>query len=105
MGLTDYHTVITQPMDLGTVTEKLGDGKYAKEEEFCQQVMLTFNNAMTYNGRDTEIHLLAVKMRNKFRDLWTKARPESNFNETLDSSELNGDVAQRIYGLRVLVRV
>ena len=90
LGLKDYHEIITQPMDLGTVTSNLNAGKYQKEGDFFQDVMLTFNNAMKYNSEDNPIHLLAVQLKKKFRDSWSKARPDSDLNEALDSHELNG---------------
>ena len=90
LRLDDYFQIITKPMDLGTVTTKLNDGKYESEEDFCEEVLLTFNNAIKYNPQDSEIHLIAVQLKKKFRDLWNKARPESGVNNLLDSRELNG---------------
>jgi len=99
LGLKDYHEVITQPMDLGTITSKLQANKYEKEEELFNDVILTFNNAMKYNPEDNHIHLLAVQLKKKFRDNWTKARPDSGVNEVLDSRELNGDACNYAYCL------
>lgn len=86
LGLKDYNEIVTQPMDLGTVTERLANGEYSKEEEFVDDVLLTFNNATKYNPVGNEIHMIAVQLRKRFRELWTKLRP----SECLDSSELNG---------------
>ena len=77
-------------MDLGTVTSNLEAGKYEKEEDFYQRVMLTFSNAMKYNPDDNPIHLLAVQLKKKFKESWSKARPDSDLNDVLDSRELNG---------------
>jgi hypothetical protein len=86
LGLKDYNTIITHPMDLGTVTEKLNKGEYSKEEEFVEDVCLTFRNATKYNPVGNEIHMIAVQLMKRFREHWSKLRP----NECLDSSELNG---------------
>jgi hypothetical protein len=86
-------------MDLGTVTEKLANGEYSKEEEFVEDVLLTFNNATKYNPVGNEIHMIAVQLRKKFRELWTKLRP----GECLDSSELNG--TRTCHHVIILVRV
>ena len=77
-------------MDLGTVTSNLEAGKYEKEEDFYQHVMLTFSNAMKYNPDDNPIHLLALQLKKKFKESWSKARPDSDLNDVLDSRELNG---------------
>ena len=79
-------------MDLGTVTTKLHTDEYAKEDEFCADVLLTFNNATKYNPPEHPIHLIAVTLKKRFRDNWGKARPESSIHDTLDSRDLNGDV-------------
>ena len=30
LGIPDYHTVIKEPMDISTLAENLGDGKYSR---------------------------------------------------------------------------
>ncbi|XP_047512305.1 bromodomain adjacent to zinc finger domain protein 1A isoform X6 [Pieris napi] len=45
----DYLDVITTPMDLNTVKQKLEDGQYTKDEEFLSDVALVFHNCYTYN--------------------------------------------------------
>ena len=97
LGLKDYNTIITHPMDLGTVTRKLEADEYETEEDFCKDVALTFNNAKEYNPIDEEIHLIAVQLMKKFRDQWAKARPDSGANDALDSRELNGDAVFLVY--------
>ncbi|CAI9117110.1 OLC1v1018447C1 [Oldenlandia corymbosa var. corymbosa] len=51
--LPDYHEIIEQPMDFGTVRKKLDDGVYTNLEELEADVMLICSNAMQYNSSDT----------------------------------------------------
>jgi len=57
--IPDYPTIITSPMDLGTVREKLRKGEYANFLEFAQDIRLTFHNAMKYNHAQHYIHIYA----------------------------------------------
>lgn len=49
LNIPDYNTIITEPMDLGTVNKKFKSGIYKKPEEIYYDITLTFNNCMTYN--------------------------------------------------------
>ena len=58
MGLTDYPFIIKNPMDLGTVNNKLRDDKYRYLEQFLDDVQLVWDNCKTYNTPGTVIYLL-----------------------------------------------
>ena len=62
-GLHDYFAVISTPMDLGTISNKLANGQYASVEQFAFDVKLTFDNAMQYNPEGTEVHIWAKEMK------------------------------------------
>lgn len=49
LNIPDYFSVVSCPMDLGTVRAKLQDSMYFSIEEFKDDVRLTFANAMLYN--------------------------------------------------------
>ena len=62
-----YFDVITQPMDLGTVRQKLEAGEYGTDPEaFAQDVRLVWSNAMTYNPPGTEFYELARTLNEVF---------------------------------------
>ncbi|XP_073284772.1 uncharacterized protein [Primulina huaijiensis] len=54
--LPDYHEIIKQPMDFGTVNKKLDSGAYKTLEELEEDVLLICSNAMTYNPPDSIYH-------------------------------------------------
>jgi hypothetical protein len=70
LGLSDYHSVIKKPMDLGTVKDKLDKKKYKSLSEFADDVMLTFNNAMTYNPQGNDVHQSASVLLSTFEKDW-----------------------------------
>lgn len=69
MGLHDYHQIVKQPMDLGTVKSKLSKGLYVNLSEFASDVRLTFNNALIYNPRGHVVHELAEELLGLFDKL------------------------------------
>ncbi|CDY19175.1 BnaC05g13760D [Brassica napus] len=69
-GLHDYHTIVKEPMDLGTVKAKLGEGLYESPLEFAEDVRLTFNNAILYNPVGHEVHSMAKFLLSMFEEKW-----------------------------------
>ncbi|KAL1808079.1 hypothetical protein ACET3Z_025069 [Daucus carota] len=49
----DYHKIIKEPMDFGTMRAKLHEGMYATFEQFEHDVFLISGNAMCYNSPGT----------------------------------------------------
>ena len=56
LNLPTYRTVISNPMDLGTVKENLRFGLFANMAEFYRSIELTFLNAMKFNPKGHYIH-------------------------------------------------
>lgn len=46
----DYHRVIKQAMDLGTMKYKLNSIQYKTAEDFVKDLQLIFTNCFTYNN-------------------------------------------------------
>ena len=60
LNLLDYPTIIKHPMDLGTVEQKVKEGKYPTFQEFFSDIDLIWTNCRTYNMAGSDI----VKMAN-----------------------------------------
>ncbi|PSS16372.1 Transcription factor like [Actinidia chinensis var. chinensis] len=80
LGLHDYHDVIKYPMDLGTVKSRLSKNWYKSPREFAEDVRLTFRNAMTYNPKGQDVHVMADEMLKMFEDKWTALESEYNLD-------------------------
>lgn len=72
LKLPDYFQVIKQPMDLGTVDNKLKQGLYEHPSDFSYDVRLVFSNATTYNPRTNDVHVMADEMRKIFESSYKK---------------------------------
>ncbi|CAI5731820.1 unnamed protein product [Hyaloperonospora brassicae] len=69
----DYYTSgdITEPMDLGTISEKVEDEEYENDdvESFVDDVQLVWRNCFAYNSMKAEISNLAQKLSSTFERL------------------------------------
>jgi len=77
LNIPTYHTVVQHPMDLGTVAENLGSGKYGNvppngrtsavsrmlNGPFRADIELIFDNAVLFNQPDDWIHQAAVSLK------------------------------------------
>ncbi|KAJ4982294.1 hypothetical protein NE237_033131 [Protea cynaroides] len=80
LGLHDYYTIIKHPMDLGTVKSRLNKNWYKSPREFAEDVRLTFRNAMTYNPKGQDVHVMAEELANMFEDKWAVVEAEFSLN-------------------------
>ncbi|CAN4117570.1 unnamed protein product [Withania somnifera] len=70
LGLHDYFDIIKNPMDLGTVKSRLETNLYKSPKEFAEDVRLTFQNAMTYNPKGQDVHMMAEQLAKIFEEKW-----------------------------------
>ena len=66
LGLPDYFDIIKKPMDLGSIQKRLENGAYHSLEDFEADVILTFDNAMTYNENGSVVYTMANELKTKF---------------------------------------
>lgn len=68
---TDYHKVITQPMDLGTIKRRLEKGHhYAHPDLVHPDIALVFANAMQYNPPGSDVHVMASTLQELCSSKW-----------------------------------
>ncbi|KAL8140510.1 hypothetical protein V2J09_006531 [Rumex salicifolius] len=70
LKIPDYFSIISKPMDLGTVKSKLENNLYTVAEEFKADVRLIFSNAMCYNPPANSIHHMAKDLDKLFSEQW-----------------------------------
>nr|XP_043619140.1 transcription factor GTE4-like [Erigeron canadensis]XP_043619141.1 transcription factor GTE4-like [Erigeron canadensis] len=90
LGLHDYFDIIKHPMDLGTVKSRLAQNFYKSPNEFADDVRLTFHNAMTYNPKGQDVHVMAENLLNIFEERWavidSGSYPEMRYGMIYDAS-------------------
>jgi len=82
MGLHDYLTIITEPMDLGTVGSKLKNGKYKDYKEFMLDVELVWNNCFRYNGESSDVGHMCKEVKKHYETLISKLIEETANRKT-----------------------
>ncbi|KAL0363523.1 UNVERIFIED_CONTAM: Transcription factor GTE12 [Sesamum calycinum] len=101
LNIPDYFSVITDPMDLGTIKRKLEGNMYFGAEDFAADVRLTFSNAMLYNPPDNRVHSCAKKLDGNFSRRWklleAKMQHGKNVEQAsrVDNVEKNGQYTKQ----------
>jgi hypothetical protein len=89
----DYHNIIMQPMDLGTIFCKLLLRQYndANYSDFLKDVSLIWSNSIYYNGKDAPVTLEALRLKSIFEEGWNEliGSSSSNNNNNNNSSSSN----------------
>ncbi|KAJ8527718.1 hypothetical protein K7X08_015169 [Anisodus acutangulus] len=78
LALHDYHDIIKHPMDLGTIKTRLSQNWYKSPREFADDVRLVFCNAMTYNPKGHDVHVMAEQLLKIFEERWAVTETEFN---------------------------
>merc|ERR1712106_1271688 len=88
LGLSDYHEIIKNPMDLGTVKNKM-DREYKNGAEFANDVRTIFTNCYKYNPPDHDVVAMARKLQDVFEMRYAKVPEDEPFEIHVgtDSSE------------------
>ncbi|XP_036372555.1 bromodomain testis-specific protein isoform X2 [Megalops cyprinoides] len=76
LGLHDYHDIIKQPMDLGTIRKKMDDREYKDAQEFASDFRLMFFNCYKYNPPSHEVVAMAKKLQDVFEMRFAKIPDE-----------------------------
>lgn len=84
LGLYDYHQIVKEPMDLGTVKMNLTKNVYSSPSEFASDVRLTFNNAMLYNPKTDQVHSMAAQLLSQFEDVFGPVQDKMDSNVEKD---------------------
>ena len=66
LGLPDYFDVVKKPMHLALIEQKLESGVYIDMDEFKKEVRLVFDNAILYNGENSDVGEMASDMLKSF---------------------------------------
>lgn len=67
MRTFDIFQVVKTPMDLGTIRQKIDDGVYVKKEEATTDLMLVWDNAMTFNRPEHFVHQVRMARTKSYR--------------------------------------
>lgn len=76
LGIPDYFSVITNPMDLSTIQRKLDAFEYETADQFADDVHLMLNNCFTYNKPETQVYQMGKALEKYFNNSFAKLPTE-----------------------------
>jgi hypothetical protein len=68
----EYFRTIPNPMDLSTVLKKIESGDYATTSEWCRDMNLIWQNAMTFNKKPSLLYFTADFLQKKCEKKFAK---------------------------------
>lgn len=72
LNILDYPSIVTHPMDLGTVKEKILTGKYSAVGEVLSDIDLIWSNCRKYNEISSDICKMALHCEKLFKKNYDK---------------------------------
>ncbi|KAL3427151.1 Bromodomain-containing factor 1 [Phlyctema vagabunda] len=72
LGVPTYFSVIKNPMDFGTISDKLASGHYQKAKDFEHDVRLVFSNCYKFNPPGNAVHTWGKEFEAVFDSQWDK---------------------------------
>ncbi len=72
LNIPSYHKVVKKPMDLQTMSTKLGAGEYTSAKEFEKDFDLIVKNCKLFNGEDHVVFEQALRLQQLFRKEFSK---------------------------------
>lgn len=72
LNIPTYHSIVKQPMDLGTMNEKLQSGQYETAKDFKYDFNLIVKNCVKFNGEDHAVTNAAKDLEKIFDKKWSE---------------------------------
>ena len=67
LNIHDYFDIIKNPMDFGTIKEKLKIHSYLSMKNFLEDIELTFYNCILYNGEASQVSLMCNEVQEEYK--------------------------------------
>ena len=86
MNIPTYFDYVKEPMDLGTISNKLSNWEYNSMEEFEHDVRLVFSNCYAFNPEGTIVNMMGHRLEEVFNNKWA-SRPSMDGKEEKKEKE------------------
>ncbi|SGZ51897.1 CIC11C00000002224 [Sungouiella intermedia] len=90
LNIPNYHEIIKEPMDFGTIQGKLANNQYENGDEFERDVRLIFKNCYLFNPEGNDVHAMGKKLELIFDKKWAN-KPVPAATPTHSDNEYSSD--------------
>ncbi|KAF9192031.1 hypothetical protein BGZ49_003471, partial [Haplosporangium sp. Z 27] len=73
--IPDYPKIIKNPMDVGTIRQKLEADEYDSASQFEADIRLVMWNCFKFNAPDNPVHIMGRRMESLFNEKWADLPP------------------------------
>lgn len=74
---------VSNPMDLGTIKQKLRERRYSDPREFAAEVRLVWHNCRTYNQLGTPVRQWGDQLSDDWEKKWAETGVEAKWDELM----------------------
>lgn len=89
LKIPKYNEIIKEPMDLGTIQNKLTNNQYENGFEFEKDVRLVFKNCYIFNPEGSDVNILGRRLESVFNKKWSNKPVVNSTPITSDESEIS----------------
>ena len=69
-GIPDYFEIVKDPIDFGTIKQRLNHSQYMGMQEVIEDIQRCFDNCLLYNGEDSPAGARCLVVNNEFKKLY-----------------------------------
>jgi len=69
LGIPDYFDIVKEPIDMGTIKQRLNHNYYFTMKEFVRDIELCFDNCILFNGEDSPAGQRCMLVMEEFKKL------------------------------------
>ncbi|KAK3825664.1 MAG: Bromodomain-containing protein [Benniella sp.] len=91
LQIPDYPKIIKEPMDIGTIRQKLENDEYSKAAQFEKDVRKVVNNCLVFNPKGTPVYDYGLKLEKLFNSKWAQLPPAPVEEVEVDSEDDESD--------------
>ncbi|KAJ7070580.1 hypothetical protein C8F01DRAFT_1106921 [Mycena amicta] len=95
-NIPTYFDVVKQPRDLKTIRTKLNGDKYDSIEAFTADIQLMTDNAILFNGLESEAGQIALRFQDRFQEMLQNWRKDGVNKKRKDGEKGNPQPAKRM---------
>lgn len=70
LAIPDYFNIIKQPMDFGTIKQRLNSSHYHRPQEYLDDMALVFDNCIRFNGEESSVGKMCRVVRDEYKRLY-----------------------------------